>query len=314
MKIALIGAGHWGQNLARTLHQLGALEAVAEEDENRRLALSEQYPSIVFHQQYAPILESRVPAVAIATPAPTHFQIAMEALDAGKDVFVEKPMTLRVSEARALVERARAMDAILMAGHLLLYQPAVQKMKEYVGSGAIGQLYSIHQERLNFGRARSVENALWSLGIHDVAVALYLAGESPVEVSMAAQACVNPGIEDDVHLHMRFPNAAQAHLHTSWLWHEKRRRTTLIGEYGMVIYDENTQTVTLHRKSISSALHHYDEGQEILFEGASEPLTLELEHFLYCVKTREKPLSDGESAIAALSVLEQVSPIEGEDT
>ncbi len=305
MKIAALGAGAWGRNVVRTLASLEALSAVAEPHEATREALQRELPDVEFTADPAAILRSDVPAVAIATPVPTHYTLVREALLAGKDVFVEKPICLASREAQELADLAAQQDRILMVGHLLLYQPAVQWIKQCLDSGGIGKLHSLHQERLNLGRARAVENVLWSLGVHDVAVALFLIGASPDQVRGGGQTVLTSGIEDDFTLHIGFPQNVQAHLHASWLWPEKRRRTTLVGAEAMLVYDEADQTVTLHRKSIGSNLANRDEGSEVVFRGSGEPLKLEMQHFLECLQTRQAPLSSGASAVEVIRVLEQ---------
>lgn len=310
MKIGVIGAGLWGQNIVRTLNALGALEAIAEISPERRAQMSHIYPGLPVYEDYLPLLATDIPAVAIAVPAHLHYGIARDALLAGKEVFVEKPLTLKSEEAAELTRLAQEGGRTLMVGHLLLYQPAVQWMKGSLQSGLIGELRGLHQERLNFGRARTVENVLWNLGVHDVALALYLVGATPEKVWASGQAIAQSGVEDDVYLCMRFANGVQAHLHTSWLWHEKRRQLTLIGTEGMLTYDELQQSVTLHRKRIifsEGDLRHEDDDSDVIFRGAAEPLKLEMEHFLQCILERRQPLSDGASAVAVIRVLEQAA-------
>jgi predicted dehydrogenase len=255
--------------------------------------------------ELAPILQGDVPAVAVATPAQTHFELVRACLEAGKDVFVEKPITLDRAEAEELVELASERKRILMVGHLLLYQPAVERIVQAIGNGAVGRPRSLHQERLKLGRVRSVENVLWSFGVHDIAVLLHLARREPVDVAVRAQRVLQAGIEDDVHLHMDFGNDLQAHLHTSWLWPEVRRRLVVVGEEGMLVFDELSSTLTLHRKRIAEDLSSVDEGEQVILGGRSQPLERELRHFLDCVVTRKKPLSDGQSGVHVLRVLEQ---------
>jgi predicted dehydrogenase len=259
LKVAVIGAGNWGMNLVRNFQALGALGAVAEIDPNRRTKLAEEYPRIQVYSDYLDIWASKIPAVVIATPAATHYELAKAAILAGKDVFVEKPMTLTTSEADDLVRLAEQERRILMVGHLLLYQPAMRFIEEFLRSGRLGKVYSFHQERLNLGRARSVENVLWSLGVHDVAVLLHLAGKFPDRVEATGHSVLQPSIEDDVYVHLRFPGGEKAHLHVSWLWPEKRRRLTIIGSEGMLTYDELTGNVVLHRKSIAPDLSNRHE-------------------------------------------------------
>ena len=308
-KIGLIGAGNWGKNLARNFHGLGVLTAIAEPSDALQESLGEDYPEVALYRAYEPILaDPQIQAVAIATPVPTHHKIAAAAIEAGKDVFVEKPMTLSSEEAEDLVEKAEAADRILMVGHLLLYQPAIQFIKTYVDEGKLGRIYSIHQERLKLGRARRVENVAWSLGVHDVAVLIYLIGDSPQALKASGHSALTEGIEDDVYAHMNFASGVKAHLHNSWLWPEDRRRLTLVGEKGMLVYDEVNSEVALHKKTINPALQNQDEGVESLFAADSEwqPLKVELEHFLECVQSRSTPISDGKNGASVIKALETI--------
>lgn len=309
IKVAVIGAGNWGKNLVKNFYDLKALAAVVDEDEERLSQIERAYPGVILLNHPDDLWDMPIPAVAIATPASTHYEIAKEALNFGKDVFAEKPLTLRASEAKELADLARKKARILMVGHLLLYQPAIRWIKDFIAQGNLGGLYSLHQERLNLGRARRGENALWSLGVHDVAVFLDLVGEEPSQIEIVGQKALQERIEDDIYLHLSFPSGVFAHLHASWLWPEKRRRLTVIGEEGMLVYDEIAQKVTLHRKSISPQLDNVDEGEEVVFEGASEPLKIELLHFIECCKNRQKPYSDGQSAVRVIRVLEEAGRI-----
>jgi predicted dehydrogenase len=307
MRVALIGAGQWGANLAANLYALDALFAVAEPSPALRARMASLYPGVTLLEDHRPLLDSAVPAVAIATPAPTHYALAREALLAGKDVFVEKPMTLSSTEAETLADLAERQGRVLMVGHLLMYQPAIRWIKDHIASGRLGTLLSLHQERLNLGRARAVENVLWSFGVHDVAVMLHLVGSAPDTVTASGQSAVTPGVEDDVHLHMGWAGGVQAHLHASWLWPEKRRRLTIIGTNGMLVYDELDQAVYVHRKGITPDLRNRDDGVEVAFTGNAEPLRLELGHFLRRIADRKRPLSDGRSGAAVVRVLETAS-------
>ncbi|HBT47664.1 MAG TPA: gfo/Idh/MocA family oxidoreductase [Peptococcaceae bacterium] len=306
MSVGVIGAGNWGKNLVHTFFRLGELSGVAEINPKTREELAQSYPGIPIYDDYRRLLESDIPAVAIATPAPTHYALAKEALAAGKDVFVEKPMALSKAEAQELVEIAEKQNRILMAGHLLLYQPAVRWIKEYIDSGALGRIAFLTQERLKFGRVRSVENVLWSFGVHDIAVLLYLVGRKPQEVKAAGQRFLQEKIEDDVYVHLRFAGGVQAHLHVSWLWPETRRSLTIAGSEGILTYDELEQKVTLHRKRVTTGLRHHDEGSEVVFQGKEEPLLLECHHFLECVAKRRTPLSSGRSAVEVIEILEAI--------
>lgn len=309
VKVAVIGAGNWGRNHVRTFHALSALGAICEIDAARRAHLTAEYPDIPLFSDYREVWSSRIPAVVIATPAATHYELAKAALLAGKDVFVEKPMTLAAGEAENLVALAAQKGRVLMVGHLLIYQPALRFIEDFLRAERLGTIHSFHQERLNLGRARSVENALWSLGVHDVAVLLRLAGDTPERVQANGQCVLQSSIEDDVHVHMCFPGGVQAHLHVSWLWPEKKRRLTVIGSVGMLVYDEIAGSVVLHRKRIAADLTNCDEGCEVVFAGHEEPLRIECQHFLDCVAQRKAPLSDGQSGLAVVRVMERASQL-----
>jgi len=306
-KVIVAGAGQWGRNLVRTFHELGALAGVAEADPGIRSRLEEEYPGLALYKDYRDALDTDVPAIIVATPAATHAQIAREALMAGKDLFIEKPMTLSVSDAEELVLLAEARQRILMVGHLLLYQPAIQKIKELIEQGTIGELRGLHQERLKLGRVRSIENVLWSFGVHDLAVMLYLTGQFPINVHAAGHCILQPEIEDDVYVHLKFAGGVTAHLHTSWLWPNQRRCLHVIGSTGMLTYDENEQTVILHRKTVDRLLMNVDLGEEVVFHGEAKPLTMECMHFLDCIESRRVPLSDGQNGLDVIRILETVS-------
>lgn len=307
-RVIVIGAGQWGKNLVRTFNGLNALAAIAEYDSGLRDLISKEYPGIPLYSDYKEAIEKTDPAgVVIATPAPSHYEIAVYALREGKDVFVEKPITLSSREAEELLQTAERAQRLLMVGHLLIYQPAIQKIKEIIENGVIGNLKSLHQERMKLGRVRSVENVLWSFGVHDIAVLLYLTGQIPIDVQARGQSILQPGIEDDVYVHLGFNHGIAAHLHTSWLWPELRRRLIVIGDKGMIVYDEEKQTVTLHRKGVHQDLSNRDEGSELVLESTEQPLMLECKHFLNAMETRDKPLSDGKNGLEVVRILEKAA-------
>lgn len=305
--VGVIGGGKFGKNHVRTLYQSGALGGVAERNDATREALQTEFPGTTYFATHEALLATEVPAVIISTQACTHYAIAKDALLANKDVLVEKPITLDVGEAEELVRLADERGRILMVGHLLIYQPAIQKVKELIDSGVIGEVRSIHQERLNLGRARNVENALWSLGVHDVAVACYLINAPVTDVSFVGQQVLGNGVEDDTYVHVSFTGGAQAHIHSSWLWPVLRRHMTVVGSKGMIVFDETNRIVTLHRKSIDEAMNNVDEGEEVAFEGDAAPLSLELSHFRECVANRTTPKTDGSSAVNVLKILQAAS-------
>jgi predicted dehydrogenase len=304
MKIAVIGAGHWGINLVRNLHSLGALSHVVEKDSEIIDEISKEISDVQFLNDYDSLLSSDIDAVAIATPTVTHYEIALKFLEIGKDVFIEKPMTISTREAEDLVKVADTNQIILMVGHILLYQPAIDFIKSYMDRGDLGKIYHLHQERLKLGRVRTLENVVWSLGIHDIAVLLHLVGSVPNKVDFSGHCGVQKQIEDDAYVHMTFDEGIIAHLHSSWIWPENKRSLKVIGEKGMLVYDEIEQTVVLHKKRIGNDLENIDQGEEKLFEGSNQPLRLEMEHFIHCIKTREQPISDGQSGLKVVRVTE----------
>ncbi len=257
-----------GPNPIWNFHDLDVLAAVADPNPGVRDQIDAEYPGVrSLADPHLILADPSIDAVAIATPAPTHASLAMSAIAAGKDVFVEKPFTLSVADAERVVEDARHHARVLMVGHLLLYQPAILFVKELLSSGRLGLVGTLYQDRLNLGTVRVTENSLWSLGVHDVAaLILYLMANEPVRTATWGQRIIQPGIEDDMHLHMEFDDGAEAHIHNSWLWPEQRRRLTVIGTEAMVVYDESDGTVQLHRRRVNADLTVRDDGSEVLFQ------------------------------------------------
>lgn len=304
MKVAIIGAGAWGKNLVSNFAELGVLHAVADTVDPNREWVAEHYPSVsVYDNAEELFVASEVDAVAIATPPHTHHSIAKKAMELGMDVFVEKPLTLNSEEAEDLAQIAQKNNRILMVGHLLLYQPAISFIKDYLDAGELGTVYTLTQRRSKLGRVRSVENVLWSFGVHDVAVLLYLAGEEPDQVQCFGHAGISKGVEDDTHLHLSFPSGIKANLHNSWLWPRVERELIITGENGILVFDELNSQVIWHKKTVDNGLVHHDNGQEVLFEGSAQPLQLELEHFIECCDTRSEPKSGKVNGVACVNVL-----------
>ncbi|MDC0289934.1 Gfo/Idh/MocA family oxidoreductase [bacterium] len=309
MKIGVIGAGNWGKNLIRNLSGMGVLAGVADAVPQNRENAQEIQPEVAVYESHTEMLADGFDAVAIATSAHTHYTIAKEAMEAGCDVFIEKPMTLDPSEAEALVKLGEEMDKVVMVGHLLLYQPAISYIKEALERGDIGQVYTLHQRRLKQGRARAVENVLWSFGVHDVAVLLYLAGRAPTEVQVSGHCGLQQGVEDDTYLHLTFPDGSKAHLHNSWLWPIVDRGLIIVGEKGILVFDEIAQTVKLVKKTINNDLQNVDGGEEVVFEGSGQPLRIELDHFLDCCKHRTKANSCGQSGLDVIRIIDQAESL-----
>lgn len=305
IRIGVIGAGRWGMNLIRTFQELGHLYAVAETSTSLRSALAVHYPQARLYASHKDLLESGAEAVIIAAPATDHYPLAKQSLEQGLDVFMEKPMTLTSAEAEDLVQIAKGKGRVLMVGHLLVHQPAVQWIRKAIGKGMIGRVHSLAHTRRKLGKIRKAENVLWSLGVHDLAVCLHLLDADPVEVKAYGKRLIQRDIEDEVELHLTFPYGVKASLYCSWLWPEQERRLLIRGTEGMFVYEEEHQTVTLHRKWVKDDLNIEDKNREVVFTGHAQPLLLECRHFIDCVKNRAVPLTDGESGAAVIRVLEQ---------
>jgi predicted dehydrogenase len=306
-QVIVVGAGKWGQNLIRNFYELGALAGVAEVNSELRAGVCAQYPETNTYANYQDVVRSDAQAVVLATPAPTHYQLALAALEAGKDVFVEKPMTLRTQEALQLAEYADKHSRILMVGHLLLYQPAIGWMREYLASGKAGDVLHVATQRAKLGKVRREENVWWSFAPHDISVVLALLGNPSIkQVQAQGHAMLQTKIEDSIHVDLRFEGGQTAHIHCSWYWPLNQRNTVVIASEQMLVYDEISQTVTVHDKGVDADLNNRDEGSWCVEVAASEPLRIECEHFLDCLNTRQRPRSDGWNGVAVVEILEKV--------
>ena len=318
VNLALIGTGAWGRNLLRNFaHLQGAhLRVCCDSDVDQCKTTLNGYRGIRMETDPEVIFaDPEIDAVAIATPAVTHFELARRAIESGKDVFVEKPMTLTYEHAVELVEAADAGERILMVGHLLEYHAAVDKMKELLDTGELGDPYYLYSERLNLGRIRSDENALWSLAPHDISIILYLLDEEPIDVAAQGAAYIRPDIEDVVFLGMRFPGNKFAQIHVSWLDPHKIRRTTLVGSKRMVVFDDmqGSEKIKIYDKGVdpNGRFVGYAESLSLRFGEVvvpalkmTEPLKRECEHFVECVTNRTTPRSDGRDGMRVVRVLD----------
>jgi predicted dehydrogenase len=316
-RLALVGTGDWGSNWLRLLARLNDVDLawVCDRDAARLDQAARIAPKARATADIADVLgDPGVKAAVIASSAPTHAALALQALEAGKDVLVEKPMTLSLADARALEDAAHRHGRILMIGHLLLYHPAVEKLRSLVETGELGEVYYLYAQRINLGKARRDENALWSFAPHDVAVALYLFGETPVDVAARGSCYLQPGIEDVVFLTLRFPGGRMAHVHVSWLDPHKTRKVTLVGSKKMAVFDdmEPSEKVRIHDKSIQPAGHVPFEQALAVRSGdivipripGGEPLEKECRHFLECIDKRTPPRSDGAHGRLSVHILE----------
>jgi len=317
VRIGVAGLGYWGPNLARNFDAIPGCELVwcCDRSEDALARIAERFPGVQVTGELDELLaDPRLDAVALATPVPTHGELAARVLEAGKHCFVEKPLAQSVEEAERAVSAARESGRVLMVGHLLEYHPGVQKLKQLSATGELGDIYYIYGNRLNLGKLRADENALWSLGAHDVSVVLHLAAEEPHEVIARGESYVRPGVEDVVFCFLRFPSGLSAHLHLSWLDPHKERRFTVVGSRRMATFDDMALEgkVTIYDKGFDEDARGY--GEYITRSGDIfspripnlEPLRLECEHFVESVLSGERPRSDGASGLRVVRVLERL--------
>ncbi len=308
-RIACLGAGYWGKNLVRNLHQLGVLAAIGEIDPQRRQELATLYPGLSVPASPDDVLaDPEIDGVVIATPAVSHADWVRRSLLAGKDVMVEKPLCLSPEEGDELVELARSRGRILMVGHLLWYHPAVLELKRLVDSGELGRLRYVYSNRLNLGKIRRQENILWSFAPHDVSVILGLLGEMPVEASAVGGNYLHDAVTDVTVSTLRFASGVRAHIFVSWLHPFKEQKLVVIGDRKMAVFDDVAPADKLlvyphevvWRQGVPVASKA--EAVSMPFDSV-EPLRAECQHFLDCIESREKPRTDGAEGLRVLRVL-----------
>ena len=316
--VAVVGAGGWGKNLVRNFATLKncRLKTVCDLDAAALARHKVALPEIQTTQAIADVLaDAEIEAVIIATTAPTHFDLAHQALRAGKHVYVEKPMTLGVADAEKLVAAADVAQRVLMVGHLLEYHPCVLKLKEMIASGELGNVYYMYMHRLNLGVVRKDENAWWSLAPHDVSVVTFLFDAEPVTVTSQGQAYLRQGVEDVVFTQLKFADGRMASIHVSWLDPHRMRKMTLVGTKRMVTFDdaEATEKIRVYDKSANVTPGSVDYADAITlrqgdilipFVSGAEPLKIECEHFIQCVAEGRTPRSDGRDGLRVVKVLD----------
>jgi len=313
--IGVAGLGHWGPNLARNFDDLGVLSALCDVDPELREHFGRRYPNARLYADFDELLaDDGLDGIVIATPVPTHYELAQRALAAGRHVLVEKPPAMRGVEIDELVATAAERGLTLMPGHLLLYHPGVRKLKELIDAGELGDVLCVYGNRQNLGIVRTNENALWSLGVHDLSVVLYLLDEEPTECVAHGRDFLTDGVEDVVFCYLRFPSGKIAHMHLSWLDPHKMRRITVVGREKMVVFDdmELDRKVTIYEKAPWKRTDTYGEWQTrsgdvfIPKIATDEPLKLECQEFLRLIAgegDRRKVAEDGARVVRALDRL-----------
>lgn len=317
--IAVVGAGGWGRNIVRAVGRLGALRAIVDPHTERASELARPYDARVLELDQA-LADPGITAFMIAAPAHLHAALAETVLRAGRHVYVEKPLALSTADGRRLVELAAMTGRLLMVGHLMQYHNAFLKLLELTRRGDFGRLIKIYSNRLNMGKIRHEEDALWSLAPHDISMILALAGETPDQVVSHSLPALRPGISDTTLVHLDFASGLKAHLHVSWLHPTKEQRLVLVGSEGMAVFDDREpwdRKLAIYRHKVDwvdgSPVAAVAEPDYLQVEEA-EPLEAECRHFIACVTEGRQPRTDGHEGLAVLAVLERASREEGADT
>jgi predicted dehydrogenase len=320
VRVGVVGFGYWGPNLVRNLDRLGDAELVAACDLNEASLAKMKgiYPSIETTTDLDSLLaDHHLDAVLVATSAPSHHAIAKQVIAAGKHCYVEKPLTLKSSDAEELVRMADEAGVVLFTGHLMEYHSAVNWIREYIASGELGDVLYLYAQRLNLGKVRTEENAFWSLAPHDVSIVLYLLGEAPDYVSASGAAYINDGVQDTVFANLHFPSGKVANIHVSWLDPHKVRKFTIVGTKRMLVFDdmEATEKIWIYDKGVGAPVDAMSFGEDLTlrfgeitapYVPMKEPLSIEVQHFLDCCMSGETPRSDGRDGLRVVRVLEAV--------
>jgi UDP-2-acetamido-3-amino-2,3-dideoxy-glucuronate N-acetyltransferase len=311
VSIAHVGHGYWGRNLARNFHELGHLAAVVDPDPKAAETAAKAYgvSASTFEEVLA---DPNIQAISLATPAGLHFSQAKAALEAGKHVFVEKPLALDVADAEQLCSLAEQRGLVLMVGHLLQYHPIYMKLREMVEAGAFGRLLYVYSNRLSLGKFRAEENVLWSFAPHDLSMLLGLFGSEPVHVTAQGNVSFLPGIADMATVQMHFPGGGSGHVQVSWMHPFKEQRLVVIGEKAMAVFEDSLpdwqDKLVLYRHVVDTSGVVPDprktDGERIAVE-KSEPLKAECRHFAACIESGQEPRTDGREGLAVLRVLDK---------
>ncbi len=317
VRVGVVGLGYWGPNLARNLAAIPGCQLawLCDADEHARARLAPSFPAARLTGDLDELLDDpQLDAIVLATPVPTHAELAIAVAHAGKHCFVEKPLATTTTDAERAVQAAEQAGRILMVGHLLEYHPAVARLKELIVSDELGELFYVYGNRLNLGKLRADENALWSLGAHDVSVVLHLIDEEPAECIAHGASYVRDGVQDVVFCNLRFPSGIVAHLHLSWLDPHKERRMTVVGARRMATFDDMLieGKLTIYDKGFDEDTRSW--GEYIARSGDTfsprvpnlEPLRIECEHFIECIRQGATPRSDGHSGLRVVRVLERL--------
>ncbi len=308
-KVAVVGCGNWGRNLVRNFSELGALAAISDLDHQSAARLAAKYKVPVLDWQEV-LSDTSIDGVVVATPANTHYRFAKEALHVGKNVYVEKPLTQDLQEAKELFRLATHNHLKLMVGHILQYHPAFTKLKKLVMNNRLGKIQHIYSNRLNFAEGRLEENVLWDYAPHDISMILSLVGMEPCQIVAICEKYNDAGIAASATMHLRFANGLKAHVFNSWLHPFKEQRLVVVGDVGMAVFNDglswdNKLQIHPYKKNWTAKLPHIikEEGEKIHLEEA-EPLKMECQHFLDCMESGREPITNGYEGMQVVKILQ----------
>ena len=326
--LGIIGFGYWGPNLVRNFNSIPGCEVAycADLDEKRLQHAKSLYPKIHATKDYHEILnDKKIDAVIVATQIETHYKIAKDALNAGKHVLIEKPMTNNSADAKDLIKLAEKNKKVLMVDHTFEYSSPVRKIREIIESGELGHVLTIDMIRVNLGLFQEKANVVWDLAPHDVSMLIYYLGHAPLSARAYGQSYIMEGVEDDAHINLAFKDKIMASMHVSWLDPCKIRRTSIVGNKKMLVYDDVAQDekikiydkgVTVQKNNVPK-MPYYDTYEQWVLNYRSgdvhvpkvdnkEPLNIMANHFIDCIKNNKKPMTDGHSGLRVVKVIEAI--------
>ena len=316
-KIAVVGLGNWGQHLARIFYQLESLAVCCDIDDKKLAKFKKNFHGTAFTNSFDDVInDDKIDGIVIASPAVAHYELAKKALLKDKPVFIEKPITLDSKDGDELVRIAGKQKIPLMVGHLLKYHPAIIRIKDLIDRGDLGEIYYLYSQRVNLGTIRKDENALWSFAPHDISVALYLLGDNIESVSARGECYLQEGIEDVVFLNIRYKNKLMVNIQISWLDPYKERKFTIVGSKKMVTFDDmqSTEKLKIYDKGVNKEPGYESYGDSLTLRfgdihipkiDMSEPLKLECQHFLDCIKHKKEPHTNGSEGVKVVKILEK---------
>ena len=311
-RVCVVGAGYWGKNHIRTLNQLGALSGIVEPDKNLQASLSIDYPEVTCYEDISLALNDDFDGFTIATPAETHFEIARKVIMAGKHVLIEKPMTLSIADSEELLLLSEKFNVNLMVGHVLLFHPAIRKIKEIINNGDIGDLQYMYSNRLNLGKVRTEENVFWSLAPHDIAIFQYLTDSFPTNIEAMGSTFLQKGIPDSTMTTLEYQSGVKGHIFVSWLHPFKEHRLVVIGSEAMISFEDSLdgKPLKLYSKKfdlISGVPEKVDGPVKWIPYKQKMPLTEEIEYFLKHLNGEKLKIANGEQGLEVVKILVKTS-------